>query len=219
MTESEHFSDKTLHLQINYKICLICSLRDVVMTKKQFDRAVQEVKLHNTNRIHHPDQHHNDPYRRYFDSDHQVNGPVKPVGQAAIKFMYTDWMDPKSTNSNMVRMLNPPTIILTSLTKVALDRMVGDYAFTCPVVNFAHYYARTSPPNEYDGPIPSCSLNEYLEIWITLLLLITSSPPALITRLPSVCLHISQHDIIFILFSLHSLHLILFFVLTQISIP
>ena len=42
------------------------------MTKKQFDRAVQEVKLHN--RIHHPDQHHNDPYRRYFDSDHQVNG-------------------------------------------------------------------------------------------------------------------------------------------------
>ena len=123
------------------------------MTKKQFDRAVQEVKLHNTNRIHHPDQHHNDPYRRYFDSDHQVNGPVKPVGQAAIKFMYTDWMDPKSTNSNMVRMLNPPTIILTSLTKVALDRMVGDYAFTCPVVNFAHYYARTSPPNEYDDPI------------------------------------------------------------------
>ena len=105
--------------------------------------------------LHHPDQHHNDPYRCYFDSDHQVNGPVKPVGQAAIKFMYTDWMDPKSTNSNMVRMLNPPTMILTSLTKVALDRMVGDYAFTCPVVNFAHYYARTSPPNEYDGPIPS----------------------------------------------------------------
>ena len=28
--------------------------------------------------------------------------------------------------------------------------MVGDYAFTCPVVNFAHYYARASPPNEYD---------------------------------------------------------------------
>ena len=130
------------------------------MTKKQFDRAVQEVKLHN--RIHHPDQHHNDPYRGYFDSDHQVNGPVKPVGQAAIKFMYTDWMDPKSTNSNMVRMLNPPTMILTSLTKVALDRMVGDYAFTCPVVNFAHYYARTSPPNEYDDPIQSCSLNEYI---------------------------------------------------------
>lgn len=76
---------------------------DVVMTKKQFDRAVQE-----------------------------VNGPVKPVGQAAIKFMYTDWMNPSSTNSNMV----------------ALDRMVGDYAFTCPVVNFAHHYARASPPND-----------------------------------------------------------------------
>ena len=36
------------------------------------------------------------------------------------------------------------------MTQVALDRMVGDYAFTCPVVNFAHHYARASPPNEYD---------------------------------------------------------------------
>ena len=35
------------------------------------------------------------------------------------------------------------------MSQEALDRMVGDYAFTCPVVNFAHHYARASPPNEY----------------------------------------------------------------------
>jgi hypothetical protein len=43
------------------------------MNKVQFDQAVQE-----------------------------VNGPVKPVGLSAIKFLYTDWMDPGSTASKMV---------------------------------------------------------------------------------------------------------------------
>ena len=89
-----------------------------------------------------------------------MNGPVKPVGQAAIKFMYTDWMNPRSTNSNMVTIIIIIAIIviiaiiaiiirIIVMSQVALDRMVGDYAFTCPVVNFAHHYARASPPNEY----------------------------------------------------------------------
>ena len=43
----------------------------------------------------------------------QVNGPVKPVGQAAIKFMYTDWMNPSSTNSNMVIIVLLFLIIIT----------------------------------------------------------------------------------------------------------
>ena len=50
-----------------------------------------------------------------------MNSQVKPVGLAAIKFMYTNWMDPNKNNL------------------IALDRMVGDYKFTCPVVNFAQY--------------------------------------------------------------------------------
>ena len=48
---------------------------------------------------------------------------MKPIGLAGIKFMYTDWMDPGSSSS-----------FITSL-----DRMVGDYQFTCPVVDFAQY--------------------------------------------------------------------------------
>ena len=47
--------------------------------------------------------------------------------QEAIKFEYTDWMNP----------LDP------TLNRQALDRMVGDYAFTCPVMNFAHRFAET----------------------------------------------------------------------------
>lgn len=76
---------------------------NVLLNKRQFDQAVQE-----------------------------VNGPVKPVGLSAIKFMYTDWMNPMSTRSNMM----------------SLDRMAGDYQFTCPVVTFAHYFAQADPPND-----------------------------------------------------------------------
>ena len=68
-----------------------------------------------------------------FDKSTQaLNEPVKPVGLAAIKFMYTNWMDPTNSTSNLV----------------ALDRMVGDYQFTCPVVNFAQYFANTDDPHK-----------------------------------------------------------------------
>lgn len=49
------------------------------------------------------------------------------VGREAIIFEYTDWLDPQSVVKN----------------RIALDRMVGDYSFTCPVVDFAHRYAET----------------------------------------------------------------------------
>ena len=45
----------------------------------------------------------------------------------AIIYEYTDWLQPTDPLKN----------------RDALDRMVGDYAFTCPVVNFAHRYAET----------------------------------------------------------------------------
>ena len=41
--------------------------------------------------------------------------------------MYTNWMDPASSSS-----------LVTSL-----DRMVGDYQFTCPVVDFAQYLSQS----------------------------------------------------------------------------
>ena len=41
--------------------------------------------------------------------------------------MYTNWMDPVSSSS-----------LVTSL-----DRMVGDYQFTCPVVDFAQYLSQS----------------------------------------------------------------------------
>ena len=63
----------------------------------------------------------------YDKSTQEVNGPVKPVGLSAIKFMYTNWMDPTNSMNNVV----------------ALDRMTGDYQFTCPVVNFAQYFSST----------------------------------------------------------------------------
>ena len=53
---------------------------------------------------------------------------VKQVGKEAIIFQYTDWLNP----------LNPLT------NRDAIDKMVGDYAFTCPVVDFAHRYAETA---------------------------------------------------------------------------
>ena len=55
----------------------------------------------------------------------ELNKYVKPVGLSAIKFTYTNWMDPDNWLNNVK----------------ALDRMVGDYHFTCPVVDFAQYYS------------------------------------------------------------------------------
>ena len=57
----------------------------------------------------------------------ELNLYVKPVGKEAIVFEYTDWLNPKDPLKN----------------RDALDRMVGDYAFTCPVMNFAHRFAET----------------------------------------------------------------------------
>uniref|UniRef100_A0A6B2E559 Acetylcholinesterase n=2 Tax=Larroussius TaxID=59268 RepID=A0A6B2E559_9DIPT len=50
-----------------------------------------------------------------------VNGAVRQ----AIVFEYTDWTDPDNAHSN----------------RDALDKMVGDYHFTCNVNEFAHRYA------------------------------------------------------------------------------
>lgn len=57
----------------------------------------------------------------------ELNIYVKSVGREAIIYEYTDWLQPTDPLKN----------------RDALDRMVGDYAFTCPVVNFAHRYAET----------------------------------------------------------------------------
>jgi len=45
----------------------------------------------------------------------------------AIEYEYTNWLNPDDPVSN----------------RVAVDRMTGDWEFTCPVVDFAHKYAET----------------------------------------------------------------------------
>ena len=57
----------------------------------------------------------------------ELNLYVKQVGKEAIIFEYTDWVNPNNPLKN----------------RNALDRMVGDYAFTCPVNDFAHRYSET----------------------------------------------------------------------------
>ncbi len=57
----------------------------------------------------------------------ELNLFVKQVGREAIIYEYTDWLNPLNPLKN----------------RDALDKMVGDYAFTCPVVDFAHRYAET----------------------------------------------------------------------------
>ena len=52
---------------------------------------------------------------------------VSPTGKEAIKFEYTDWMSPNNPRTN----------------RENLDRMIGDYSFTCPVSDFSHRYAET----------------------------------------------------------------------------
>ena len=70
----------------------------------------------------------------YDKSVQEVNGAVKPIGLAGIKFLYTDWMDPDSSSS-----------LVTSL-----DRMVGDYQFTCPVVDFAQYLSQSDKQQKWE---------------------------------------------------------------------
>ena len=56
-----------------------------------------------------------------------LNRYVNKVGREAVIFEYTNWLDPDSAVMN----------------RDALDKIVGDYAFTCPVVDYAYRYAET----------------------------------------------------------------------------
>ena len=55
------------------------------------------------------------------------NVPLFAVGIHAITYEYTWWMDPKDQG-----------VMID-----AIDKMVGDYQFTCPVQEFAQRYADT----------------------------------------------------------------------------
>ncbi|XP_059081080.1 acetylcholinesterase-like isoform X2 [Tigriopus californicus] len=55
----------------------------------------------------------------------ETNLYVKQVGREAIIYEYTDWLNPNNAIKN----------------RDAIDKMVGDYAFTCPVVEFGYQYA------------------------------------------------------------------------------
>lgn len=57
----------------------------------------------------------------------ELNLYVSPVGKEAIFFEYTNWLTPNNPVAN----------------QEAVDRMVGDYAFTCPVGDFSYRYAET----------------------------------------------------------------------------
>nr|AAP87381.1 acetylcholinesterase-2 [Nephotettix cincticeps]BAI63653.1 ace-paralogous acetylcholinesterase [Nephotettix cincticeps]BAI63654.1 ace-paralogous acetylcholinesterase [Nephotettix cincticeps]BAI63655.1 ace-paralogous acetylcholinesterase [Nephotettix cincticeps]BAI63656.1 ace-paralogous acetylcholinesterase [Nephotettix cincticeps] len=58
---------------------------------------------------------------------HELNPYVNNVARQAIVFEYTDWLNPDDPIRN----------------RDALDKMVGDYHFTCNVNEFAHRYAET----------------------------------------------------------------------------
>ncbi|XP_058822042.1 acetylcholinesterase isoform X1 [Topomyia yanbarensis] len=55
----------------------------------------------------------------------ELNPYVNGAARQAIVFEYTDWIEPENPNSN----------------RDALDKMVGDYQFTCNVNEFAQRYA------------------------------------------------------------------------------
>lgn len=57
----------------------------------------------------------------------ELNPYVNNVAKQAIVFEYTDWLNPDDPVRN----------------RDALDKMVGDYQFTCNVNEFAHRYAET----------------------------------------------------------------------------
>ncbi|XP_022918728.1 acetylcholinesterase-like [Onthophagus taurus] len=57
----------------------------------------------------------------------ELNPYFNPIARQAIVFEYTDWLNPDDTISN----------------RDALDKMVGDYQFTCNVNEFAYRYAET----------------------------------------------------------------------------
>ena len=59
--------------------------------------------------------------QQFVDSVKELNFYVSPVGLAAIEYEYTDWMDPDDSDAMIT----------------ALDKMVGDFQFTCPTIEFA----------------------------------------------------------------------------------
>lgn len=59
----------------------------------------------------------------------ELNPYVSPLGLEAISYEYTDWMDPNNSNKMIV----------------ALDKMVGDYQFTCPTLELAQRYEASQP--------------------------------------------------------------------------
>ncbi|XP_021924179.1 acetylcholinesterase-like isoform X3 [Zootermopsis nevadensis] len=63
----------------------------------------------------------------FLQSVRELNPYVSNIARQAIVFEYTDWLNPDDPNSN----------------RDALDKMVGDYQFTCNVNEFAHRYAET----------------------------------------------------------------------------
>ena len=64
--------------------------------------------------------------KQFKDSVTELNPFVSPVGLHAIIYEYTWWMDP----SNKSALID------------AIDKMVGDYQFTCPVQEFAQRYGQ-----------------------------------------------------------------------------
>jgi acetylcholinesterase len=57
----------------------------------------------------------------------ELNPYVNNIARQAIVFEYTDWLNPEDPLKN----------------RDALDKMVGDYQFTCNVNELAHRYAET----------------------------------------------------------------------------
>ncbi|KAK3925052.1 Acetylcholinesterase [Frankliniella fusca] len=78
----------------------------------------------------------------------ELNPYVNPVARQAIVFEYTDWLNPDDSTRN----------------RDALDKMVGDYHFTCNVNEFAHRYAETGN-NVYMYYFKHRSLNNPWPSW------------------------------------------------------
>ncbi|KAH1001564.1 hypothetical protein HUJ04_005564 [Dendroctonus ponderosae] len=76
-------------------------------------------------------------YIKFLGAVTELNPYVGPAARQAIVFEYTDWLNPDDPVAN----------------RDALDKMVGDYQFTCNVNEFAHRYAETG--NNVANPWPT----------------------------------------------------------------
>lgn len=61
----------------------------------------------------------------FVDAVQLLNPFASPVVNEAITFEYTDWLNPDDPIKN----------------RDAVDKMVGDYSFTCPVIDMAQYFS------------------------------------------------------------------------------